>query len=607
MVHNGKHSHSAYLPKHLTVAEKCRLYEKVDEAPHVKPSKTAVGVSSRTGEVVPSIYNSVGKILINKDRAKYELNNAMQRMGVSSRTNFLGEFEKVYFESYHSALYTVIVKEQPLVSFLRYLLQYAKKDGQSLSALFTDRIQPCYGQNKRQRDKERLSTFTSELLTTTKQSLTTVEHVDKTTTDSKKRKLPEVADTDNEKDDFQLGTHNFLKQLIEEQLSVEGVPNFSMNNMNAIEDLFFQLKETDLLREFVAEDKLKKFIEKYYKDPSNERKQKQKDYSELVARRNQGFLIKDTDHEADEAVNKEYDVGNDNEMAIDLTERTPEQHAASIHRYNKTLRPNTANSCYIDAIFELLWHSVMPHFEEVMLSNFDPHNKFDSTLKTSYKWHRLNTDDGRSRASYSMRKLVWENKISNRGEGFWGDCNEALETFLNNILPSARSFCDIGQFYTYKICSRNQSHSGAWIVPVELGEDSAELPDIITRHNLIETEKLPPFLFVSDLTNIAPTALKKTPQQFPYIVEIAETKYILHGKVYSTEPSGVHFYTVSKISFNGTTSLANLDNLSGNNLQVLDTNENNSRHYLENPVNTKGLKSTPKKVNTTCTRKYTRK
>ncbi|CAO3673519.1 hypothetical protein CU097_005205 [Rhizopus azygosporus] len=126
----------------------------------------------------------------------------------------------------------------------------------------------------------------------------------------------------------------------------------------------------------------------------------------------------------------------------------------------------------------------------------------------------------------------------------------------------------------------------------ELGEDSAELPGITTRHNLIETEKLPLFFFVSDLTNIVPTVHKKSPQQFPYIVEIAETEYILHGKVYSTEPSGVHFYTVSKISFNGTTFLAILDNLSGNNLQVLDTNENNFRSYLENPVNTKGLKST---------------
>ena len=127
----------------------------------------------------------------------------------------------------------------------------------------------------------------------------------------KKRKLSEVADTDDEKNDLEPEIHNFLKQLIQEQLSVEGVSGFSMNDTSVIEDLFFQLKETDLLIEFVAEDTLKKFIKKYFKNPSNERKRKQKDYSELLEElleEIRGLLIKDTDHEADEAVNKEYNV-----------------------------------------------------------------------------------------------------------------------------------------------------------------------------------------------------------------------------------------------------------------------------------------------------------
>ncbi|KAG1176984.1 hypothetical protein G6F70_004483 [Rhizopus microsporus] len=312
--------------------------------------------------------------------------------------------------------------------------------------------------------------------------------------------LNHKARTSNAIESYHSALYTLLKQLIEEQLSVEDVPDF----------------KTDLLREFVAEDTLKESIEKHFKNPCNERKQKQKDYSELLEElleEIRDLLIKDTDHEADEA------------------KKTSEQHAANIHQYNKTLRPNTANFCYIDSIFELLWHSAIPHFEEVILSKFDSHNKFDSILKTSYKWHRLNTDDGRNCVSYSLRKFVWENKISNRGKV------------------------------------------------------SAELPDSTTRHNLIETGKLPRFLFVSNLTNITPTALKKTPQKFPYVVEIAETKYVLHGKVYSTEPSGVHFYAVSKISFNGTTFLKIFDNSSGNNLQVLNTNENNFRNYLESPVN----------------------
>jgi hypothetical protein len=51
MVHSGKHSHSRYLPKHLTAAEKRRLDEKINEDPHIKPSKTVVGVSYRIGKL----------------------------------------------------------------------------------------------------------------------------------------------------------------------------------------------------------------------------------------------------------------------------------------------------------------------------------------------------------------------------------------------------------------------------------------------------------------------------------------------------------------------------------------------------------------------------
>jgi hypothetical protein len=95
MAHNGKYDHGRYLPKHLTVAENCRLDERIDEDPYAKPSKAVVGVSSRTGEAVSSIYDSVSKTLINRGRAKFALNNAKQRMDVSSRTSFLREFEKI--------------------------------------------------------------------------------------------------------------------------------------------------------------------------------------------------------------------------------------------------------------------------------------------------------------------------------------------------------------------------------------------------------------------------------------------------------------------------------------------------------------------------------
>lgn len=92
MIHVGRHSHNQYIAKHLTVAEVRLLDKKVEEEPHSKPSKAVVGVSSRTGEVIPPIYESVSKILINKDRTKYELGNSKRRMAITSSGSFLGEF-----------------------------------------------------------------------------------------------------------------------------------------------------------------------------------------------------------------------------------------------------------------------------------------------------------------------------------------------------------------------------------------------------------------------------------------------------------------------------------------------------------------------------------
>ncbi|CEG81931.1 hypothetical protein RMATCC62417_16068 [Rhizopus microsporus] len=83
-MHNGKHSHSRYLPKHLTVAEKSCLGEKVEDA-HVKPSKAVLGFHPEPEEVAPSIHGSVRKILVNKGCEKYELKNAKQRMGTSKK------------------------------------------------------------------------------------------------------------------------------------------------------------------------------------------------------------------------------------------------------------------------------------------------------------------------------------------------------------------------------------------------------------------------------------------------------------------------------------------------------------------------------------------
>ncbi|PHZ15010.1 uncharacterized protein RHIMIDRAFT_235767 [Rhizopus microsporus ATCC 52813] len=56
-MHNGKLSHSRYLPKHLTVAEKSCLSEKVEDA-HFKPNKAVLGFHPEPEEVAPSIHDS---------------------------------------------------------------------------------------------------------------------------------------------------------------------------------------------------------------------------------------------------------------------------------------------------------------------------------------------------------------------------------------------------------------------------------------------------------------------------------------------------------------------------------------------------------------------
>ncbi|CAO3615406.1 unnamed protein product [Mucor hiemalis] len=95
MIYKGNHTHGKYNAKHLTVEEKTKMDKKVEGNPHTKPSQAVVGISSRTGETIPPIYESISGLLVNLDRTKYELNNSRKRQNMSSRVSFLGEFEKI--------------------------------------------------------------------------------------------------------------------------------------------------------------------------------------------------------------------------------------------------------------------------------------------------------------------------------------------------------------------------------------------------------------------------------------------------------------------------------------------------------------------------------
>lgn len=236
---------------------------------------------------------------------------------------------------------------------------------------------------------------------------------------------------------------------------------------------------------------------------------------------------------------------------------------------------------------------MLPHVEDILFANADPSNQLDSILLKTYKLHKLNTTNGRNKASYLMRDFIWSNRIGNSGKGIWGDCREMFESFFEKVSTNCRSSCEIGELFRFRICFQNPNHSEivSHNIPFlsythsleqvvtklkqyqckkctdSIDYNSALLPGMITACNMIETNKLPPFLFVTDITNLV-RQCKKT-AQFPYKVNFAEVTYVLHAKVDSTAESGVHFYSVAEINYNHTSFLAKLDNF--RDLQILTT------------------------------------
>lgn len=69
MLRNGKHSHSRYLPKYLTV-QRDVLMKKLMKIPKSNLIRLLLELHQESGKVAPSIYDSVSKILINKEPRK---------------------------------------------------------------------------------------------------------------------------------------------------------------------------------------------------------------------------------------------------------------------------------------------------------------------------------------------------------------------------------------------------------------------------------------------------------------------------------------------------------------------------------------------------------
>lgn len=86
----------------------------------------------------------------------------------------------------------------------------------------------------------------------------------------------------------------------------------------------------------------------------------------------------------------------------------------------------------------------------------------------------------------------------------------------------------------------------------------------ITSKNIIDAEDAPPFLFVGDPTLFMPKDTDRLEPNLylPENIYICDSvKYILHGRVYASQRTGYHFFTVCYKTINNVKYLVRIDNL----------------------------------------------
>ncbi|CAO3625580.1 unnamed protein product [Mucor hiemalis] len=422
----------------------------------------------------------------------------------------------------------------------------------------------------------------------------------------KKTKLPLDFDCIDAQIPFKLTVQSNFNEFLDDQLNLDNLS--ALDNDAFIERLFVQLKETDILKNYFAEDQLKLFINNYitnhkrselYSDITEELPTELKD---IVSVDDEPLTTVLEEEVVMESLEKTYEITSAvktfvkeeelpvyTNITVSPTKQKVQANEVSLNMlkgYNKDLRANTENSCFIDAIFEMLWHSVLPSVENLLRSGIDKNNSYDTILLRSYNFHRLNTYYGRNQASYIMREFIWKKKICARGRGAFGDCSEIFENFFSNMSEGCITFCEFQKLYRFKLCSRDVSHSGYSLrnktplkvkcsleealfeykesqcrkCTVELGEESSDLPGVLTHCNIVENAALPPFYFVTDPQNLVYSS-NRLKSNFPYTVKVGADSYILHARIYSTGRSDDHFFSVVKVTYSNITFVAKLDNL----------------------------------------------
>lgn len=303
------------------------------------------------------------------------------------------------------------------------------------------------------------------------------------------------------------------------------------------------------------------------------------------------------------------------------------------------IAPNSRNSCYIDATFELLCNAVMPFFDLFDDITYESSNLYDKVLVDSFM---LYSDVFVDLASTKIREFVWKIRDIDGKQRFLsgeqGDCVELFTLTLEKISPLfASHFCNFAPDNTinrHHTCSENIDHChytvddfysyidldpnmrtalAAFNRKCYFDEDdlATEFSSIFKyqklyrtrtgkcnnyscsgkmRHsNLVDHTSLPPFLFVGDPSNnLAVTRQSNIPDNLymPSTLKICDgVEYELHAKVYSTSPRGLHFYTVCYKVIDNKTYLVRICNLSTH-IIIITSNMQKAKTILKYSDNT---------------------
>lgn len=441
-------------------------------------------------------------------------------------------------ESYHGVLYGLIVKEQSLSVSLRYILSFCKNDGRTLFSFFEKGIKPSYGKKKRRRVRKRITDFYKASDSRAPDNNATLF--------SEKEVVYEEEEEEKEGQKRRKASANLNKSMLVEKEDVVE---------DEVELFFGKVNELDLISG--TEEKLmglEKKICDYIKSIESK-----EDYEEITE-----IIAQDT---------------------LDLINQSID--------YNMTINPNKDSSCYIDAIFELLWNAVLPHTYEDIVSKGQSLNEYDTKLIQTYEMYHSRGGNGRVKASETIREFVWS-CVPNQTKGEWGDCAGLFEHFLENMSAGMRSFCEVGAAYRFRLCSKNEDHSEFDPFSMSMLTYTSSPVDALYRerkktcrkciendsdgetisYNLLE--EMPQFLLFSDITNLLHED-EGAMSDYPNSIFVYGCTYTLHGKIFSTDRSGVHFYATCRITCDRTSFVGQIDNLKSPKITVVSENDLQNR------------------------------